>query len=253
MSRSLFTVNGESIGIQEAVRLSIMHDDDKFTENTIEYMLINQAAGKAGISNTDEELQLAVDELRYQRGLESAETAMQWLKENNIDLLSIQSGVNNMLLRNKFRNSIPESEIEAHFAEHQLEFDRVELYSIRVDSEELAQELYAQITEEGENFHLLAMEHSQDEETRPTGGYVGRLTRSGMTGEIEAAVFKAQPGDVVGPMKTEKGYNLFLVKDLHNASLEQEKDAIQMILFTQILNKLRSEAKVTYSVFEDEG
>jgi len=244
------TVNGATMDIREAVRLSFLHDDDKFVQNTMEFMLINQGAAKAGITNTDEQLQLAVDELRYQRGLEEAEKAQQWITESNLDLLVIQNGVNNMLVRNKLRNSIPDSEIEAYFAEHQLEFDRVELYSIRVDSEELAQELYAQITEEGENFHLLAMEHSQDDDTRPMAGYVGKLTRSGMTGEIEAAVFKAQPGDVVGPMKTEQGYNLFLVKDIHKASLEEEKDGIQMTLFTQMLNKLQSEAKVTYPIFE---
>ena len=34
---------------------------------------------------------------------------------------------------------------------------------------------------------------------------------------------------------------------------EQEKDAIQMVLFTQMLNKLCSEAKITHSIFEDEG
>ena len=245
------TVNGEAIDIREAVQLSFLHDDNKFVQNTSEFMLINQGVEKAGITNTDEELQLAVDELRYQRGLESAEKAQQWMTGSNLDLLVIQNGVNNMLLRNKLRNSIPDSEIEAYFAEHQLEFDRVELYSIRVDSEELAQEINAQIAEEDENFHLLAMEHSQDEETRPMAGYVGKLTRSGLTGEIEAAVFKAQPGDVVGPMKTEKGYNLFLVKDIHKASLEEEKDGIQMTLFTQMLNKLRAEAKITYPIFEE--
>jgi len=245
------TVNGESIDIKVAVRLSFLHDDDQFVQNTIEFMLVNQGAEKAGISNTDEQLQLAVDELRYQRGLESSEKAQQWLKESNLDLMVIQNGVSNMLLRNKLRNTISESEIEAYFAEHQLEFDRVELYSIRVDSEELAQELFAQITEEDANFHLLAMEYSQDEATRPMGGYVGKLTRSGMTGEIEAAVFKAQPGDVVGPMETEQGHNLFMVKNVYKASLEEEKDGIQMLLFTQMLNKLRSEANIAHPIFED--
>jgi parvulin-like peptidyl-prolyl isomerase len=244
------TVNGATIDIKEAIRLSFLHDDDQFVQNTIDFMLINQGAGKADIANTDEELQLAVDELRYQRGLESAEKAQQWITENNLDLLVIQNGINNMLVRNKLRSSIPDSEIEAYFAEHQREFDRVELYSIRVDSEELAQELYAQITEEDANFHLLALEHSQDEVTRPKAGYVGKMTRSDMTGEIEAAVFKAQPGEVVGPMKTEQGYNLFLVKDIRKASLEKEKDRIQITLFTQILNKLHAEAKITYPIFE---
>lgn len=247
---AFITVNGETMDTREAVRLSFLQSEDKFVQDTIEFMLVNQGAEKAGISNSNEELQLAVDEMRYQRGLESAEKARQWLTENNLELLTIQNSMDNMLLHNKLRNSIPDSEIEAYFAEHQLEYDTVELYSIRVDSEELAQELYAQITEEDESFYLLALEHSQDEKTRPMAGYVGRLNRSGMTGEIEAAVFNAQPGDVVGPIKTEKGYNLFLVKDVEKASLENVKDAIQLTLFGQMLNKLRTEAAITYPIFD---
>lgn len=244
-------VNDEIMDIKEAVRLSFLHDEDRFVQNTVEFMLINQGAARAGIANTDEELQLAVDELRYQRGLESAEKAQQWIAESNLDLLTIQNGVNNMLLRNKLRNSIPQSEVEAYFAEHKLDFDRVELYSIRVDTEEMAQEIYAQITEEGENFHLMAMEHSQDEKTRPMGGYVGKLTRSGMTAEIEAAVFKARPGDVIGPVQTENGFNLFLVKAFYEASLEEEKDGIQMALFMHMLSKLHAEADIAHPLFAE--
>ena len=246
---TLVTVNGESIGVADALRRSIMHEED-FVNNTIEWMLIRQYAEQSGISNTDEELQVAVDEMRYQDGLESVEAAEQWLKSNNLTILAVQNGLDGMLLRNKVRNSIPDSEIEAHFAENQLDYETVELYSIRLDDEDLAQELYAQITEEGENFHLLAMEHSLDEETKHLGGYVGKLTRAGMTGEVEAAVFQAQPGEVIGPIKTEKGYNLFKVTDVHSPTLDEVRDEVEMTLFVNLLAKLRAEAEITYPVLE---
>ena len=63
--------------------------------------------------------------------------------------------------------------------------------------ESKAKELLSQISEEGANFHVLAMEHSQDENTRHVGGYAGRLTRSQVTGAVEAAVFKAKAGAVI--------------------------------------------------------
>ncbi len=243
----LIKVNGVAVDVQDAIRRSIMHEED-FLKNTIEGALICQYAEKNGITNSDEELQVAVDEMRYQRELESVDKVNQWLKTNNLTALSAQNAMDGMLLRNKVRNSIPDSEIEAYFAEHQLEFDTVELYSIRLDIEATAQEIHAQITEEGADFHVLAMEHSTDEATARLGGYVGPLTRAGMTGEVEAAVFKAQPGDVVGPVKTDKGYNIFKVTKVSKADMEKEKDNIQFILFNELLAKMRAEAKIRYPI-----
>lgn len=246
----LATVNGEPLEAAEALRRSIVHEEN-FLNNSVETVLIRQYAAKIGITNTDAELQLAADELRYNRGLESMEKLQQWMKANNQTVLSLQIAIDGMLLRNKVRNAIKDADIEAYFAEHKLEFDSVELYSIRVDTLDKANELLAQINDEGVNFHVLAMEHSQDEQSKPLGGYVGNLTRGGMTGEIEAAAFKVQPGKVIGPMKTDKGFNLFKVAAVHPGSLEKAKDLIRLTLFTNLLAKLRAEATIAYPILEE--
>ncbi|HOK45207.1 MAG TPA: peptidylprolyl isomerase [Bryobacteraceae bacterium] len=247
----LIVVNGEGLPAADAVRRSIIHQEE-FLERSIELLLLRQYAASHGIVNTDEQLQLALDEMRYQRGLESVEKARQWMKANHQTELSLQDAIDGMLIRNKVRNSIPEEQIAAYYAEHQLEFEKVTLYSIRLDSEEKAKELYAQITEEGANFHVLAMEHSTDSETAPKGGYVGEMTRAMLSGEIEAAVFKAKPGDVIGPIKTSKGWNLFKVAKIHKPTLAEVRSNIQMTLFLQLLAKLRAEAKIEYPIFESE-
>jgi parvulin-like peptidyl-prolyl isomerase len=247
---NLAVVNGRSISTADAVCRSILHDD-QFLDSTVELLLVKEYAAKHGIENTDAQLQLAADELRYQRGLESVEKTLQWMKENHQTQLSLQEAIDGMLLHNKVRNSIPEDDIAAYYAEHQLDLQTVTLYSIRVDSEDKASELYSQITEEGANFHVLAMEHSLDETTRPMGGYVGKLTRAGMTGEIEAAVFQAKPGQVIGPVKTEKGWNLFKVAAVDKPSLDEAKSGIQFTLYRALINKLRAEASISYPVLEE--
>lgn len=245
----LIVVNGEALSVADAVRRSIIHEEE-FLERSIEILLIRQYAARHDIANTDEQLQLAADELRYQRGLESVEKARQWMKAKHQTELSLQDAIDGMLLRNKVRNSIPEEQIAAYYAEHQLEFETVTLYSIRLDSEEKANELYAQITEEGANFHALAIEHSTDPDTGPKGGYVGEMTRAMLTGEIEAAVFKAKAGDVIGPIKTSKGWNLFKVAKVNKPTLAEVRGNIQMTLFLALLAKLRAEAKIEFPIFE---
>jgi parvulin-like peptidyl-prolyl isomerase len=248
---SLAKVNGEVIETATALRVGILHDDT-FLKNTITNALIRQYAEKHNIRNTDQELQLAADELRYSRGLESVDTVTQWMRESHQTALSVQEGIDIMLLHNKVRNAIPEAEIATYYAEHQLDLETVELYSIRLETADKANEILAQINDEGANFQALALEHSQDKDSRHLGGYVGNLTRSQMTGEVEAAVFRAKPISVIGPVKTHNGYNLFKVAVIHRPSLEESKSLIRVKLMEQLTAKLLAEANIEYSVFEAE-
>lgn len=248
----LLTVNGDQFDLREALRRSMINGEDQYLNEFISELLIRQYVAQNNISNSIEELQVAANERRYQSGLESLEKFQQWLKNHHQTLLSLQNDIDYQLLRNKVRGSIPNQEIEAYFVEHQLEFDQVELYSIRLDNQHKAEELYAKITEDGENFHLLAMEHSLDGESKPKGGYIGKRRRDELSAEIEAAVFNAQPGQVIDPIETEKGYNLFKVSAVYPANLAEEKDNIQFLLFEKLLARLRTEAKITYPIFEEE-
>jgi parvulin-like peptidyl-prolyl isomerase len=246
----LATVNGEPIDAATALRHSLFQNES-FLKDAVTNELIRQHAAKVGISNTDAELQLAADEVRYSRGLESADAARQWLRENNLSVLSLQSAIDLMLLRNKLRGAIPDAEVQAHYAEHKLEYEAVDLYSLRVDSQSKAAELHSQITDEGANFHVLAMEHSQDEETRHMGGYAGRLTRAAMAAEVEAAVFASRPPDLIGPVKTEKGWNLFRVTKIHRPTVAEMADLIRIDLMQQLIDRLTNEAAISYPVLQE--
>ena len=243
-------VNDDEISIQLALQIDFMHDN-KLYESTIDNILIRQYCKANGIENSDEELQVALDELRYNRNLESIEKAEYWINSNNLSLLGVQEGIEFMLLRNKMRNSFTLEEIEAHFNENKLNYDKVLLYSIRLSTEGKAEEIFAQITDEDLDFHTAAMEYSEDDETKLMGGYIGMMKRSDLSAEIEAAVFKGNEGDVVGPVQTDKGFNLFKIGKVLNAELDKEKDNIKFELFNAKLAQLKAEAKVTIPILED--
>lgn len=242
----LISINGHPYPVKEALRRSMYQSENKFTDDCIAEILIREYAVNNEIKNSAGELQVAMEEMRYQKGLESKEKFQHWMNSNGQNLLSIQNELDYQLLRNKVRASISYEKIETYFAEFQLEYDRAELYSIRVASEAKAEELLAEIEEEGENFHILAMEHSEDEESKLKAGYIGKVARSEVTAEIEAAVFVAQPEGVVGPVETEKGFNLFKVAEIYPATLPAEEDTIRDKLFEDLLAKLRTEAEVDY-------
>ena len=83
---------------------------------------------------------------------------------------------------------------------------------ILVNSEKDAQNIMARL-EKGEKFEDLAKRFSKCP-SKSKGGNLGWFNKGDMVPEFENAAFSAQKGAVVGPVKTQFGYHLILVKDM---------------------------------------
>ena len=83
---------------------------------------------------------------------------------------------------------------------------------ILVNSEKDAQNILARL-EKGESFEALAKRFSKCP-SKSKGGNLGWFVKGDMVPEFENAAFNAKKGEVVGPVKTQFGYHLILVKDL---------------------------------------
>ena len=83
---------------------------------------------------------------------------------------------------------------------------------ILVNSEKDAQNIMARL-EKGESFEELAKRFSKCP-SRKKGGNLGWFKKGEMVPEFENAAFSANKGDIVGPVKTEFGYHIILVKDV---------------------------------------
>ena len=83
---------------------------------------------------------------------------------------------------------------------------------ILVNSEKDAQNIMARL-EKGENFEELAKRFSKCP-SKSKGGNLGWFNKGDMVPEFENAAFSAQKGAIVGPVKTQFGYHIILVKDM---------------------------------------
>ncbi|MCK9322373.1 MAG: peptidylprolyl isomerase [Candidatus Methanomethylophilaceae archaeon] len=82
---------------------------------------------------------------------------------------------------------------------------------ILVKTEQEAKDIKGKLTN-GEKFTDLAKKYS----TCPSGkkgGDLGWFGKGQMVAPFENAAFNAKKGDVIGPVKTEFGYHIILVKD----------------------------------------
>jgi peptidyl-prolyl cis-trans isomerase D len=117
---------------------------------------------------------------------------------------------------------IADSDLQAYYQSHQDEFKQDEqlrashilllVNDKRSDSQgrQQIEELKRRI-EKGEDFGAVAREASEDPASKANGGDLGFFARGRMVKEFEDAAFSAQPGTLVGPIKTPFGYHLLRV------------------------------------------
>ena len=198
--------------------------------------IIKKAAQEREITVTPEDIQTEADSIRYNKRLEKASDTTAWLKEQMVTADDWEAGIVSRLLANKLADRLFEQEVEKYFAQNKSNFEQFILYQIVVPYEQLAYEILYQIEEEEINFYHAAHLYDVEERRRSHCGYEGKVYRWNFQPDIAAAIFSASIGEVVGPLKTEQGYHLFMIEEFIQAELTpQRRQEILNRLFTEWL------------------
>ncbi|MGD1856094.1 MAG: peptidylprolyl isomerase [Leptolyngbyaceae cyanobacterium] len=196
--------------------------------------IVMATAQEKGITVDEEEIQTEANQLRHQMKLESAKETLRWLDEQLITPADWEDGIRERLLRQKLAKYLFEPQVSAYFTQHKLSYDKAILYRIVVRDAPLAQELFYQIAEAETSFYQAAHQYDISEQRRFYCGYEGQLSRQNLKPDVAAQVFGSKPKDILGPIKSEQGYDLLMVEDFLAAELTDE-------LRTQIMNQLLNE------------
>ncbi len=119
---------------------------------------------------------------------------------------------------------VPDAELQSWYDAHKDEFTQEEQVRARhilvMINDKRDDEQARQRIEEakrrlagGADFAAVARELSEDPASKDKGGDLGWFGRNKMVKEFEAAAFGAQPGKLVGPVKSSFGYHLLEVTD----------------------------------------
>lgn len=193
--------------------------------------IIEEAAHERGLTVSSEEIQQQAEYQRRQQRLEKAEDTLTWLADQMVTEEEWETGIQKYLLSKKLAQSLFEKEVEKHFAQNKLSFERLLLYQISVASEKIAQELFYQIEEKEISFYEAAHLYNTDEGQRNRCGFEGKLYRRNLSPDIAAAIFGAPLKEVIGPLQANQMYHLFLVEEFIPAELTSER-------CQEIINKL---------------
>ena len=237
-------VNGKSIALWTLIRDLKLTGMDP-VRSAIQHALVLPMAEREGISVSDAELQEAADKFRQAMGLYSQDSTTEWLEANGLTVDDLERKLERDRVADKLkRRVITDDDVETFYNVNRPAFDWAHLSQIVVDDENRANTLYQQLVDGGGEFDELARSDS-DDESWGVGGYLGMVTREELTTEAGRAVFDAEPGTIVGPLKTDQGYHLIKVWGLSRGELSaQSREHIKERLFKEWLDDQASTAAV---------
>ncbi|MBS1191313.1 MAG: peptidylprolyl isomerase [Rhodocyclaceae bacterium] len=185
------------------------------------------AARKQGVAVTPEEIQERADQFRRVRGLHRAADMNHYLDAVGVSLDEFEAFIVDSLYQEKVLEQVCNGQaVEDYFKLNSPRFDCIEVSHIVLDTEGAAKEMMSILQDDPDSFADMAREHSIAD-TREDGGAIGKVLRGSLRSDIEAKIFNAEPGDLLGPFPSaEPGlYEIFAVNAKHPARLDEETGA----------------------------
>lgn len=239
------------IAIKPEEIVNLLKSEIKLKEICIRILsqrVIEKTAREKGINVTTEEIEIEANRQRREKRLEKASDTVRWLEEEMLAPLDWEIGIRKHLLAKKLATELFGKEVEQFFLQNSSKFEQVVLSQFFVKNEKLAQELYYQI-EEGEiSFCQAARIHDMNENRSCKCGYEGKVYRWAILPEIAELIFNAPAKQLLGPVKTEFGYHLFIVEEYIPAELTPKR--YEEILDNMFQQWLESEVDYLYYNFE---
>jgi peptidylprolyl isomerase len=226
--QAIVRIDDEVIGIEQFVRIwKLTGQFESLVEQFVRDRLTVRAAKKHGVRIAPEEVQERADRYRRIKGLHRAADTNRYLDHLGVSLDEFEAFVTDDLYQEKMMEQVCSAKAVAqYFAAHSPRFDAIEVSHIVLDAEGKAREMVSLLREDPECFAEMAREHSIAS-TREQGGVIGKVLRGSLKSDVEAKVFNAAVGDVLGPFPSadRSFYEIFMVNAKHPATPDEETAA----------------------------
>lgn len=245
---NLIRINDEIISADSFVKLlKLSGRFDALIDDVVQEKLAVHSARKHGVRITPESVQQRSDQLRRVNGLHRAVEMKRYLESMRVTPEEYEIYVTETLCFEKMmEHVVTEDKVEQFFRLNSPQFDSIDVSHIVLDSAGKAREIMAMLSDEPETFAELAREHSIAD-TRGQGGHIGSVMRGALRGDVEAKVFHAQTGEILGPFASPDGtcFEIFMVNEKRAATLDEDTKAeIRRVLKEQWLAAQASEHRL---------
>ncbi len=225
---AIVRIDNEIIGVDDFVRiLKLTGQFESLIEQIVRDKLTVRAGKKQGIAVSVEEIQERADQFRRVRGLHRAAEMNHYLDALGVSLDEFETFITETLYQEKTLAEVcNEKAVEKYFKLNSPKFDSIEVSHIVLDTEGKAKEMVSYLNDDPESFADMAREHSIAD-TKEQGGVIGKVLRGSLKSDVEAKVFNASVGDLLGPFASADGsyFEIFTVTAKHPATLDEETNS----------------------------
>jgi foldase protein PrsA len=130
------------------------------------------------------------------------------------------------------RDKVSDAQIASYYSKNQARFaqpERRDLEVVLTKTKDKADQAKAEI-ESGTAWSKVAKKYSIDQASKAQGGKLPGVAKGQQEKAFDSAIFSADKGKVIGPVKTQFGYYVFKVDSISKASQQTEQQAHDTIL-----------------------
>jgi parvulin-like peptidyl-prolyl isomerase len=193
-------------------------------EQLVREKLAVLAAKKGGLVLAPEDIQERADQFRRIQGLHRAADMNHYLDTLGVSLDEFEDFITDGLYHERIMAQVcSDKAVEHYFKLNSPRFDSVEVSHIVLDSEGKAKEMMSALADDPDSFTEMVREHSVGD-ARENDGVIGKVLRGSLKPDVEARVFNAAAGDLLGPFPSADRtlYEIYAVNAKHPAALDDE-------------------------------
>ena len=222
---TLVKIDDSAISVAEFLQtLKLTGQFEGLIEQLVRDRLTVQAAKKQGLRVSEEEIQERADQFRRVRGLHRASDTNKYLDALHVGLDEFEAFLTDGLYQEKMLARVcGDQAVQSYFQLNSPRFDSIEVSHIVLDAEGKAKEMASVLADDPDSFDEMAREHSIAD-TREHGGMIGKVLRGSLRTDIEAKVFNAAVGELLGPFASadRTAFEIFRVNAKHPAKLDDD-------------------------------
>ena len=193
--------------------------------------LILKVCEQLDIRVTDEELQAAGDRFRQEYKLLGTSDTLAWFARQRITVEDWSQGIRLSLLEQKLKEHLFGKAVDTAYMGNRDLYRRVALSQIVVSDFTEAAKIVQLLQEEPASFCALALEYSQEKQSRENGGFIGIRFLAQLRLEIAQAIAQAKEGEAIGPIKTKLGYHILRIEKRLPSALNAIREQLLDSLF----------------------
>ncbi len=198
----LINVDNTSITVHDVITYLKVHGIFRNAVcRLVEAEVIRRKAEELGVFREDDFREFLQSKRRYW-GLLRAEELHAFCQKNGITHEQWVNCSRDEFLRMVVRRHvITAKKIKEYFATNRDKLLTITVSRIMTSEPEKAKAVLQEAQKDPGKFPELAREHSIEENTRNAGGYLGTVRRGMLPPVVDAAVFAAERGDIIGPFE----------------------------------------------------